>query len=200
MEERKEEPRSEKECVFCGSEGLCNDLMEYITAEHSVVPICRNCAGSMGNKGMPKQSKLRQLNLFTGLPEPNEPDEEEVEFQSPSEEYCNVLDYRRFTLEKAGYYIGYDWAKEQHDLSQLIEFYDEFEKGRLSPRRFAQLELMIDPWGIALIGSTDEEPDIAEGESIIIADESFPVGVMYGVMEFVGEQRYPRRIVDRRKA
>jgi hypothetical protein len=200
MEERKEEPRSKKECIFCGSEGLGNDLMEYITAEHSVVPVCHDCAESMGNKAIPKPAKPRQLNLFTGLPEPDETDEEEVEFQSPSEEYCDVLDYRRFTVEKVGYDIGYDWAKEQEDLSFLEAFYEEFSRGRLSFGRFKQLERMIDPWGIALSEATDEEPDIAEGESIIIADDSLAAGIMYGVMEFVGEQRYPRRIVDRRKA
>lgn len=108
------------------------------------------------------------------------------------------MKYGMSTLEGEGHKIGYQWARKQKDLSKFEEFYNEWDKGRLSKERLEELLYISDTFSILYetgyfegkginLNLIDDSLEIPE--DAVFDNGSLNKGIVWGVMGFLKEKK-----------
>ncbi len=110
-----------------------------------------------------------------------------------------MVNYSRPILETSGFKIGYEWAKK-NDLAEFEEFYDEWNEGRLSTKRYEALFYAADTTSILdQMGCLEEPMPISPNGNIEIPegtmgnDGSLDRGIIEGIMRFLRKKKVQER-------
>jgi hypothetical protein len=139
----------------------------------------------------------------------HEKEAEELVKEWGFETESDLVDYHRPILESAGYQQGYEWAKQQKDLSKFEEYYYEWNEDRLTSERFEMLVSDFDPLSTFMEGeeikpkSLDTLTSEAEEGKVYVDDSmSLEKGVIVGIMSVIKErkEKHISSLVDDPKA
>lgn len=132
-----------------------------------------------------------------------EKEAEELLVEWGFERESKMASYHRPILETEGFKIGYEWAKRSN-LTDFEEFYDEWNEGRLTAKRYERLLYTAGPSSIL-----DEMGYIEESETIspndrwelpkntMVDDGSLDKGIIEGIMYFLrGKKAEARSTLD----
>lgn len=113
------------------------------------------------------------------------------------EEESKKVAYAKTWLESDGYAIGYEWASKQKDLSRFEDFYEDWNKDKLTAERLEELIYEADVTSILYeMGRMEEKPNYAATEIsknvFYDPDGSLDHGVIWGIMGFLKKKREDR--------
>ena len=108
-----------------------------------------------------------------------------------------AANYHRPKLERMGFDVGYAWAMN-NDSACFEEYYDEWNEGRLSPRRYRELHYEADTTSILYcMGCLEEDSQNTSDETLkedsLVDDGSLDKGIIAGIMCALREKKTKMR-------